>query len=52
MTATNIASAVTTDNGLYLAHWPEAVRRMAVHLKGLVEGVLKKKYATLVERCE
>jgi len=35
---------------LHLAHWPEAVRKMAVHLRGLVEGVLEKKAATLVER--
>lgn len=33
----------TTINGLYLAHWPDAVRKMAVHVKGLVEGVLRKK---------
>ena len=28
-----------------MAHWPEVVRKMAAHLKGLVEGVLKKKVA-------
>lgn len=33
----------TTVRVLYLAHWPEAVRKMAVHVKGLVEGVLRKK---------
>jgi hypothetical protein len=27
---------------LYLAHWPVVIRKMAVQLKGLVEGVLKK----------
>ena len=26
-----------------MAHWPEAVRKMAAHLKGLIEDVLKKK---------
>jgi len=40
----------TTIKDLHLAHWPEAVRKMAAHLKGLVEGVLKKKAATLAER--
>lgn len=27
---------------LHLAHWPMVVRMMAVQLRGLVEGVLKK----------
>ena len=40
----------TTIKDLHLVHWPEAVRKMAAHLKGLVEGVLKKKAVTLVER--
>lgn len=40
----------TTIKDLHLAHWPEAVRKMAAHLKGLVEGVLKKKATTLAER--
>ena len=48
MTVTNLAPVVTTSRDLHLAHWPDVVRKMAVHLKGLVEGVLKKKAATLV----
>jgi len=36
-----------TVEGLHLAHWPEVVRKMAAHLRGLVEGVLRKKGATL-----
>ena len=40
----------TTIKDLHLTHWPEAVRKMAAHLKGLVEGVLKKKAAALAER--
>jgi len=50
MTAAKLTSEATTIKNLHLAHWPEAVRKMAAHLKGLVEGVLKKKAATLVER--
>ena len=42
-------SVATTIKDLHLTHWPEVVRKMAVHLKGLVEGVLKKKAATPVE---
>jgi len=40
----------TAVKDLHLDHWPEAVRNMAAYLRGLVEGVLKKKAATLVER--
>lgn len=39
----NFTSPATTVRDLYLAHWPEAVRKMAAHLKGLAEGVLRKK---------
>ena len=39
-------SVATTIKDLHLTHWPEVVRKMAVHVKGLVEGVLKKKAAT------
>ena len=42
-------SAMSITN-LHLTHWPEVVRKMAAHLKGLVEGVLKKKAAKLTER--
>jgi hypothetical protein len=45
MAAANCTSAATTVRDLHLAHWPEVVRKMAVHLKGLVEGVLRKKAA-------
>ena len=48
MTATNLASVATTAKNLHLGHWPDVVRKMAVHLKGLVEGVLQKKAAALV----
>ena len=40
----SIFSATMMMN-LHLAHWPEVVRKMAAHLKGLVEGVLNKKAA-------
>ena len=33
-----------------MAHWPEVVRKVAAQLKGLVEGVLKKKTMMLVDR--
>jgi hypothetical protein len=39
-----------TIKDLHLSHWPEAVRKMAAHLKSLIEDVLKKKAATLAER--
>jgi len=48
----NLVPVVTTIRDLHLAHWPEVVRKMAVHLKGLAEGVLRKKAETLGERHE
>lgn len=48
----NLAPVAVTSKDLHLDHWPEVVRKMAVHLKGLVEGVLEKKAAALVGRHE
>ena len=48
-TAANFTPVAMTVEDLRLAHWPEVVRKMAAQLRGLVEGVLKKKAATPVE---
>lgn len=38
----NRSSLAAATKELHLDHWPMVVRKMAVQLKGLVEGVLKK----------